>query len=49
MKLQGAAHFLVCRGLKMVIAAVYACLIYFEDTKEAYLAKKKELGIPETE
>lgn len=48
-KLQGASHFLVCKGLKLIIAAVYACLIYFEDTKEAYLQKKKELGIPEND
>lgn len=47
MKLLGAAKFFVCRGLKLVIAAVYACKIYFEDTKEAYLKKKKELNIPE--
>ena len=47
MNLLGAANFLVCKGLKQVIAAVYACKIYFEDNKEAYIAKKKELGIPE--
>ena len=46
MKLLGAANFLVCKGLKQVIAAVYACQIYFENSKEAYIAKKKELGIP---
>jgi hypothetical protein len=37
MRLYGAAHFLVCRGLKLVIAAIYACKIYFEDRKEAYI------------
>jgi hypothetical protein len=47
MKLLSAANFLVCRGLKLVIAAVYACKIYFEDSREAYKAKQKELGIPE--
>ena len=46
MKLLGAANFLVCKGLKQVIAALYACQIYFENSKEAYIAKKKELGIP---
>jgi hypothetical protein len=28
-KLVGAAGFLICRGLKLVIGAVYACKIYF--------------------
>lgn len=46
MNLLSAATFLVCKGLKLVIAAVYACKIYFQDTKEAFLSKKKELGIP---
>lgn len=46
-KLINAASFLVSRGLKQVIAALYACKIYFEDSKRAYEEKKKELGIPE--
>jgi len=36
MKLINAASFLVSRGLKQVIATLYACKIYFEDTKRAY-------------
>lgn len=45
-KLIKAGTFLVSRGMKLVIAAVYACKIYFENNRRAYEDKKKELGIP---
>jgi hypothetical protein len=31
--------------LKKLLAAVIACRIYFEDSKEAYEKKKAELGV----
>jgi hypothetical protein len=44
-KLLGAAEFLVCNGLKRVLAALFACKLYFEDDKGSYEKKKAELGI----
>jgi hypothetical protein len=43
--LLGAAEFLVCNGLKKVIAALFACKLYFEDSKDSYSKKRAELGI----
>jgi hypothetical protein len=43
--LLNAAEYLVCTGLKKLLAAVIACRIYFEDSKEAYEKKKAELGV----
>lgn len=43
--LLSAAEFLVCRGLRRLIAALFACALYFEDSAEAYLQKRQELGV----
>ena len=40
-----AAEFLGCKNLFRVCAARFACLIYFEDSKESFEAKQKELGV----
>ena len=39
------AEFLGCKSLLRVCAARFACLIYFEDSKAAFEAKQKELGV----
>lgn len=38
-------EFLGCKSLFRVIAARFACYLYFEDSKEAFEAKQKELGV----
>ena len=47
-RLLKAAEYLVCNGLKKMLAAVIACRIYFEDSKDAYQKKKIELGVTQT-
>lgn len=44
-ELLNAAEFLVCRGLRTLLGALFACALYFEDSLEAYLKKKQELGV----
>lgn len=38
-------EFLGCKNLLRVCAARCACYLYFDDSREAFEAKEKELGI----